>query len=171
MANIILGNTTADLTGKTVVTTAGAQTITGALTLSGANVVTVTAGSAAAPSIHFATDTITGFYLSAASTIGFAAAGVSIATLVGAQTGGNGPAFSIPSGAYGNAAGTTGPMIGVGRNTSGSTAPGHVALADKSGAVWYLWVDTTGDLRIANAAVQADGAPSDTSGTVVGTQS
>jgi len=48
---------------------------------------------------------------------------------------------------------------------SGSNTPGFIRLSDENGVFWYLFVDTTGDLRIHTAA------PSGTLGTVVGTQS
>jgi hypothetical protein len=66
----------------------------------------------------------------------------------------------------------TGNAILIGRNSSGSGAPGLLQLEDKAGTSYWLWVDSLGKLRISSAGPpEEDGAPSDTSGTVVGTQS
>lgn len=59
----------------------------------------------------------------------------------------------------------------VGRNGSGNGAAGCIGLDSAAGTRYYLWVDATGDLRIGTAQPHEDGTPSDTSGTVVGTQS
>lgn len=63
-----------------------------------------------------------------------------------------------------------GPTITIQRNdnndASGATKPGTLALTDKNGSVWWLWVDTSGKLRINNSRT----GNSDTVGTVVGTQ-
>lgn len=47
-----------------------------------------------------------------------------------------------------------------------TTKPGLLVLNDKSGNDWYIWVDTSGVLRIKTT----DPGNSDTTGTVVGTQ-
>lgn len=66
-------------------------------------------------------------------------------------------------------ANSIGAEVRVGRNTNGSGAPGCLRMLDRSGTTWYIWVDTTGDLRIGTTApIQSIG---DTGGTVVGTQS
>lgn len=62
--------------------------------------------------------------------------------------------------------GSTHAHSGLGINTSSGTAS-FVSLVDSAGEEWFLWVDTTGDLRIGSAKPalpQADG-------TVVGGQS
>lgn len=65
-------------------------------------------------------------------------------------------------------AGTVGPSVQVERNSNGTTpTPGCLSVMDKNGTVYWIWVDTTGDLRI-NATTQPGGT--DTIGTVVGTQ-
>lgn len=64
-----------------------------------------------------------------------------------------------------------GPIVMIGANTSGSGAPGTLMMLDKALTPHYLWFDETGDLRTGTAPPEADGSPSDTSGTVVGTQS
>lgn len=67
---------------------------------------------------------------------------------------------------------TSGNYVTIGRNSSGNGAPGFLRMTDKADVDWWLWVDTTGDLRISSGgAPQEDGTPSDTSGTIVGTQS
>jgi hypothetical protein len=64
---------------------------------------------------------------------------------------------------------SVGPLFSVGRNNNGSTpAAGSIELLMRDGSTRYLWVDNTGDLRIHSS--QPTNA-TDTSGTVVGTQS
>lgn len=60
------------------------------------------------------------------------------------------------------------PKLHVERQSGGSTAPGCVALEAKNGTVYYLWVDTTGDLRVGTTEPKV--TVGDTGGTVVGTQ-
>lgn len=71
--------------------------------------------------------------------------------------------------AFGTGA-VAGPNLYVGYNTSGNGAPGTLLLFAKNGAGYYVWADTTGDLRIGTGPPEEDGTPSDTSGTVVGDQ-
>ena len=78
--------------------------------------------------------------------------------------------ISLPSRANGAGA-IGGNRVIIGRNTSGGTAAGVLILTAADGTSYYIWVDTTGDLRIGTAAPEEDGTPADTSGTVVGTQS
>lgn len=62
-----------------------------------------------------------------------------------------------------------GPTFVAGRNSNASTpASGNIAIINKDGTTYYLWVDATGDLRIGTTAPTN---ANDTSGTVVGTQS
>lgn len=65
-------------------------------------------------------------------------------------------------------AGQTAFPITAGRNTSGTGAPGIIEFVDKTGISWFLWVDTTGDLRIGNSPPAE--SFTDIAGTVVGTQ-
>lgn len=61
-----------------------------------------------------------------------------------------------------------GPYIRINRNSNATNpTPGFLILHDKGGTDRYLWVDTTGDLRI-HTSIPLN---SDTVGTVVGTQS
>ena len=62
-----------------------------------------------------------------------------------------------------------GHYVAIGRNTSGAGAPGVLDLVDRNGAEWYLWVDTTGRLRI-RATAPPNESEADTVGAVVGTQ-
>jgi len=79
--------------------------------------------------------------------------------------------ISLTSGALGTGA-TNGRRVLVGRNTSGNGAAGVVSLVGKGGTAYFLWVDATGDLRIHTAAPTEDGSTvSDTAGSIVGTQS
>lgn len=75
--------------------------------------------------------------------------------------------------ASGNRLGSDKPgfCLNVGRNEDGSGAAGTVGLRGADNTQYFLWVDATGDLRIGTAAPTANGSVSDTSGTVVGTQS
>lgn len=77
---------------------------------------------------------------------------------------------TVTAGAYGTGA-KTGSRVFIGRNTSGSGAAALLVMEALDGTDYYLWVDATGDLRIGTSPPEEDGTPSDTSGTVVGTQS
>ncbi len=84
----------------------------------------------------------------------------------------DGNAFLFELRAAGHGTGSKyGNVLRIGRNSSGSGAAGCLSLEDLNGVTHYLWVDATGDLRIGSAPPEEDGSPSDTSGTVVGTQS
>ena len=69
---------------------------------------------------------------------------------------------------------TVRPHIGFTRYTKPEkvASPGGVILQDSLGFDWYVWVDTTGDLRTTDA-VTAETAAFDwnAGGTIVGTQS
>lgn len=54
------------------------------------------------------------------------------------------------------------------RKASATTAPGVLALQDKNGTTYYVWVDTTGDLRI--GTTEPTPTNGDTVGAVAGTQ-
>lgn len=119
-------------------------------------------GTAAAPSISFASDTNTGIARTAADTGVLAAGG---AAMLQWEDAGGGLARVTVKGYTGAAS----PGLRVERGTSsGFEAPGSLQLTDKDGVLYYLWVDTTGDLRISTTAVT--GVTGDTIGTVVGTQ-
>ena len=64
-------------------------------------------------------------------------------------------------------ASAVGPRLIIQRNNNGAGKPGCLVLASKSGALYYLWVDTSNRLRIHTSQPDA----SDTVGSVVGTQS
>ena len=80
--------------------------------------------------------------------------------------------FLLNSRAFGSG-GFTGANVTAGANTSGSGAAGTINLKAKNDGNMILWVDasaTPGMLRISTSAPEEDGTPSDTSGTIVGTQ-
>jgi len=79
------------------------------------------------------------------------------------------PYAYMPSGAYGTGASAFGSLLEVGYNSSGGGAPASLALQTKAGVPHYIWVDTTGDLRIDTSPPSESGG--DVTGTVVGTQS
>ena len=81
----------------------------------------------------------------------------------------SGPQMSIVSGAWGTG-NVVGSGIEIGRNSSGSMAAGWLKMWGLSNGYW-MWVDAAGDFRISTGgAPEENGTPSDTSGTVVGTQ-
>lgn len=88
---------------------------------------------------------------------------INMSNIVGA------PAITMPSGTFG-AGGVTGSSVQLGYNTSGSGAAGYVGMYQKNGTFDVVWPDATGVLRIGTAAPTANGVTSDTSGTIVGTQ-
>jgi hypothetical protein len=68
---------------------------------------------------------------------------------------------------------TVRPLTGFTRLTleTGKAQPSGFILQDTAGNDWYLWFDTSGVLRIAEAATaEADGFNWNTGGTKVGTQ-
>lgn len=68
--------------------------------------------------------------------------------------------------------GNAGPILGVGRNSNGSTpASGSLRLnAGGTGALRYIWVDGSGNARIHTAPPASNAGVSDTAGTVIGAQ-
>lgn len=80
--------------------------------------------------------------------------------------------YTAAEGAFGTG-NVSGNNVTIGRNNSGSTAAGTLELTSKNAGLNFIWADASsapGQLRISTAAPEEDGAPSDTSGTVVGTQ-
>jgi hypothetical protein len=64
-----------------------------------------------------------------------------------------------------------GNTVYIGRNTDATyPAAGHLTLVANNGTAYYLWVDTTGDLRIHTNPPSNLTGVTDTGGTVVGTQ-
>jgi hypothetical protein len=69
---------------------------------------------------------------------------------------------------------TKGPLLGFTRLTkeTGVARPSGILLQDSDGYDWYLWVDTTGDVRTTDATTaETAGFNWLTGGTVVGAQS
>lgn len=81
-----------------------------------------------------------------------------------------GNVLTIFGGGFG-AGNKSGSGLIVGSNSSGGGAAGWISLITKGAAAFYLWVDNAGNLEIGTAPPEEDGTPSDTSGTIVGTQS
>jgi len=146
------------LTPVLTITQAGNTTIAGTLTAAG-NV-----GIAATNKIYLDGVAMTGdTYIteSSANVLDFYVGGIRRFTM---QT----TDMTAVSSTLGNDA--TGNSIKLGRNLSNNTAPANIGLMDKAGTYYYIWVDTTGDLRVGTTApVATDGT--DTGGTIVGTQS
>ncbi len=126
-------------------------------------------GSITVPSYSFVNDPDTGMYSGGANLLAFTTGGVqrlSITPNAGAIL------VNIAGGAFG-AGGVPGSQLRIGNNTSGGGAAGALWLEGKGGADNFIWADASsapGQLRISTAAPEEDGTPSDTSGTVVGTQ-
>lgn len=116
-------------------------------------------GSTGAPSISFIN----------ASTTGLSKAGTGFFLNVG----GNAVAqvFSTSFGLLDRAlgSGASGPYLIIGRNSTGTGAPGVLYFGDKTAFNWSLWFDSTGVLRTNTTTIPVEGG-SDTIGTVVGTQ-
>lgn len=121
------------------------------------------------PSLCFATDQDTGFHLPAANSVGVSVGGLQ--GFVFSPTGsGNGFMLTVNAAAFGTGA-ITGSRLLIGRNTSGSGAPGSISLQRSGGTIDTLWVEnSTGDLRIGSGIPREDGSVLESSGTVVGTQ-
>ena len=125
----------------------------------------LSAGSVGTPTLRLAADLDTGIYSTGVSNLSIALSGRQAISIDESPA----PTLvHLTSGALGNSA--RGPEVKIGRNTSNNAAPGHLNLVDKNGTEWFIWVDTTGDVRIGNAPPQADNSVTDTAGTVVGTQ-
>jgi len=120
-------------------------------------------GSAAAPSVTFQSDADTGLYRSASDIIGIATGGAARA-YISTQT------LGLSDMARGTG-GFGGPLLAVGRNTSGSGATGCVLFTRRDGTSRYIWVDISGDVRVHTAQPTEDNSTvADNAGTVIGTQ-
>lgn len=75
----------------------------------------------------------------------------------------------VPAVANGTGA-ATGAYVYAGRNLSGNGAAATLRLEDKNGTPYYLWIDATGVVRVGTSPPTENGSVSDTSGTVIGTQ-
>lgn len=142
-------------TARVTVTTAGTTT---------AGPVLAADGSAAAPSLSFAADPDAGFHRTTYG-VGLATGGVTRAEF-GSTGVDAGYWSSFKCGTDGGAAGAT---VTIEAHGTSGTAPGVLALVNKNLTPYYLWVDSTGDLRI--GATYPNVVNTDTTGTVVGTQS
>lgn len=138
-----------------------AVAVTGPFSATG--VISVADGSVSAPALAFASDANTGFYRVGAEQIGVAADGVLVLQIEAAASGQS--KVTLPNVTGGGAAGAN---LIIGRNTA-NPAPAVITLFDKDGTARYLWVDSTGDLRV--GTTYPNSVTGDTIGTVVGTQS
>lgn len=146
------------------------------------------AGGSSAPSISFAADTDTGAWNSAdghfsiqtnASVSGdFTPGVVQFFGTAGDErfkmtSSASTAVLKIGGGTLFGTGNVTGAIVQVTNNGSGNGAAGNLNLMSKNGANNYIWADASsapGQLRISTAPPDEDGTPSDTSGTVVGTQ-
>lgn len=126
------------------------------------DVVPIAAGSSSAPSLAFASDLNTGIYSPSADIIRITAGGQPLMAFDYASVGN----FVT---VLGQTISNNGPTLTIERNSNSTGAPGILSLYDRSGTRYYLWVDTTGDLKIGTTAPSVIGG--DTGGTVVGSQS
>lgn len=127
-------------------------------------------GTVSAPTYGFTSDPNTGIYWTTADQIAFATGGVKSFQISGSPTGAT--FLSAGNGLYGTGA-VTGNQLQLGNNASGNGAAAVINLNGKGSAFNYIWADASaapGMLRISTAPPEEDGTPSDTSGTVVGTQ-
>lgn len=125
-------------------------------------------GATGTPSLRFASDADSGLWWSAPSSVpkvSLSVGGWEVARFEMANTLQK-PMLRIVG--NGNATDHS-PRLHVERQSGGGTAPGSIALEAKNGTVYFLWVDTTGDLRV--GTTEPNITNGDTVGTVVGTQS
>lgn len=120
-------------------------------------------GTVSLPSMGFVNEPASGFYWDNLASGGFNAAVGGVKSFRVSASGVEVPARAMGTG------GVQGPAVIVGRNTSGGGAPGQLVLEARNGAgSGFLWVDTTGVLRIGTFYVTE--VAGDTGGTVVGAQ-
>lgn len=120
-------------------------------------------GTVAAPSLAFINEPTSGFYWDNLSSGGFNVAVGSAKAARFSQAG-----IEVPAEARGTG-GVAGKAVVIGRNSSGSGAPGQIALEYRNGAgSAFIWGDTSGVMRVGTSAVTEVGG--DTGGTVIGTQ-
>lgn len=125
-------------------------------------------GTAAAPGLGWLNDTDCGWYRAGANDLGLALGGVRVMRFT------NGTSLNFVS-LEGIALGTgavTGPSLSLGRNTSGNGATPTISFTLRSGvSARYVYVDSSGDVRIHTAAPTEDNSTvAESAGTVVGTQ-
>lgn len=120
-------------------------------------------GTISAPSMTFINEPTSGFYWDSGASGGFNVAVGSAKAARFSQAG-----LEVPAEARGTG-GVAGKILTLGRNTSGSGAPGQLVLEARNGAgSGFIWVDTTGVVRVGTSAATEVGG--DTGGTVIGTQ-
>lgn len=120
-------------------------------------------GTISAPALTFASEPTSGFYWDSLASGGFNVAVASTKAARFSQAG-----IEVPAEARGTG-GVAGKILTLGRNSSGNGAPGQIVLEARNGAgSGYIWVDTTGVVRVGTSAATEAGG--DTGGTVIGTQ-
>lgn len=124
------------------------------------------AGAEATPSVSFLDDSDTGWWWSAPSTVPKMSASVGGNEIlrIESENSLHKPTVRI----VGDHSTDHCAKLIVERKASATTAPGVIALQDRNGSTYYLWVDTTGDLRV--GTTEPTPTNGDTVGTVVGTQ-
>lgn len=130
-------------------------------------------GTVSAPTYAFISDTDTGWYLGSSPvspTVSLAIGGVQTFFVANASAT---QMMSLAGGAMGTGA-VPGPLISSGRNSSGSGATATLSLVKRNGSAEYLWFDSSsspGQVRIGTGQpTENNTTVSDTSGTVVGSQ-
>ncbi len=118
-----------------------------------------------APSIVFSTDLTTGF-TPITRGVAMVSNSAAVASLIGfGATEGN--ALLLDSAAVGTGL-NYGGYVEIGRNSSGSGAPGSLRMRDRTGVAQVIWVDSTGVARVSTATPSESSG--DTGGTIIGTQ-
>lgn len=118
-------------------------------------------GSASAPGLAFASDSDNGFYKHSSTSVALSMNSQEIIFESNKQ-------IVMPE--FDNGTGL-GSGLHADRNSNASTpAPGWLGLSQSDGTMKYLWVDTSGNLRIHTTSPSSAGGVGDTAGTVVGTQ-
>jgi hypothetical protein len=126
-------------------------------------------GAGDAPALSFLNDTDSGFYRT--GSVLYLSIDAQSRFAFGSPGGTLGNNLTVFNGSHGAGA-HAGSTIYIGSNLSGSGAAGYLEMQQANGGNNQLWVDGSGNLRISTGgAPQEDGSPSDTSGSVVGTQS
>jgi hypothetical protein len=126
-------------------------------------------GTPGAPGICFQSDPDTGLFRATTDQINIALGG-NTEIVLQPRSASAGPNVSVMGAAFGTGS-VAGAGLIIGKNTSGGGAASWIRLSMRSSGDRYLWVDDTGDLRIGTAPpTENNSTVSDTSGTVIGTQ-
>lgn len=126
-------------------------------------------GTAAAPSVTFISDSDTGMAMPGGNggDLHLVQGGVTVASLRSPATN-NGNLLTVAEAAAGTGT-ATGAVLTVGRNTSGTGAPGAIQFMADNGSGWFIWSTSSGEIRWASAPPGENQDPG-TVGSPVGTQ-